>query len=102
MLAEMIFGTHYTAFVRGENFLIDGEQGVQLLGFYTWRSVYAASPEAAEKKVVSMIQEDERLLMITEDDIYPTVYIEEMYEIAWWKKGNNTGYTFFDMDKIDE
>lgn len=91
--------------LRGENFLIRTESEIENLGFMTTRRVTADSVEEAEVNAVDLIRNDPALIGVMADQdesLPPKIFAEEIYPCKWWKKTGGKGYTFFDMDKLDE
>lgn len=85
--------------LRGENFEINSESGVENLGFMTTRFVKAKTPEEAEFIAVEMIWNDNSLLEMLhkESNLEPKIYLEEMWRVRWWKRLSSGGYTFYPM-----
>jgi hypothetical protein len=90
----------YGVMLRGENFEISSESGVENLGFMTTRFVKAKSLEEAELLAVDMIRTDSRLLemLYKESKLEPKIYLEEMWQARWWKRLGGGGYTFYSME----
>jgi hypothetical protein len=90
----------YGVMLRGENFEIISETGVENLGFVTTRFVKAKTPEEAELIAVNMIRTDKNLLKILskESKLEPKIYLEEMWLARWWKRLGGGGYTFYSME----
>lgn len=89
--------------LRGENFEVNSESGVENLGFMTTRFVKAKTPEEAELIAVEMIWNDSGLLEILHKESYlePKIYLEEMWRVHWWKRLGGGGYTFYAMDSAE-
>lgn len=93
----------YGVMLRGENFEIESETGVENLGFITTFFVKAKSPEEAELKAVEIIRTDKALLstLSKESKLEPKIYLEEMWPESWWKPLGGGGYTFYSMDETE-
>lgn len=89
----------YSVIVRGENFLLDLEGAANMCGFVTTRNVKASSVDTAKELAIKLVENDENLQnLMTEGQSKinpPTLFIEEMYELSWWKKLGGKGFTFF-------
>lgn len=99
-----IFKRKYSVTLRGENFNFLSESGVNNLGFFTTRVVSAESPEEAEKKAVELIKSDDSLINMLSDQeqvVTPKIFVEGIHLCPWWKKKGG-GYSFFDMEKLNE
>jgi hypothetical protein len=90
----------YGVMLRGENFEIKSESGVENLGFFTTRFVKARTPEEAELVAVDMIRKDKSLLEILsrESKLEPNVYLEKIWPERWWKRIGGSGYSFYAME----
>lgn len=90
----------YGVMLRGENFEIKSESGVENLGFITTRLVKAKTPEEAELIAVTMVRADKNLLenLYEESTLQPQIYLEEMWTARWWKRLGGGGYTFYPME----
>jgi hypothetical protein len=86
--------------LRGENFEIKAEDGIENLGFFTTRIVKANTPEEAELKAVEMVKTDKDLLesLSEKREFEPKIYLEEMWTVRWWKRIGGKGYTFYSME----
>ncbi len=91
----------YGVMLRGENFEIESETGVENLGFITTRFVKAKSPAEAELKAVEIIRTDKALLnsLFKESKLEPKIYLEKMWPERWWKPIRGGGYTFYSMEE---
>jgi hypothetical protein len=87
----------YKVFLSGQNLLTEVEGSLQYLGFYTTRSVEAATEAEAESLTLDLIRRDEKLLqmMRNEPDDPPTFLIEEIVEIVDEAEARNTGFAFY-------
>lgn len=89
----------YSVIVRGENFMLhyDGEE--ELFCFVTTRNVKSSSVEDAKKIAINLIERDGELKILMsqkQSNINPPrLFVEEMYELSWWKRLGGSGYTFF-------
>jgi hypothetical protein len=90
----------YSVILRGENFLIQFEDKIENLGFYTTRVVKANSAEEAESRAIDLIRNDEGLTSMVQrsSDINPKIYLESIKMASWWKRLGGKGYTFWPMD----
>jgi hypothetical protein len=89
--------------LRGENFEIKSEAGVENLGFFTTRFVKARNPEEAELVAVDMIRTDKSLLEILsrECKFESKIYLEKMWAERWWKRLGGGGYSFYPMESAE-
>jgi hypothetical protein len=92
----------YQVMIRGENFFIRGESGVERLGFYTTRYIEAPSPSDAERCAVDHIRGDARLrsAVLNTQDAPPEIFIEECVEVDpdTVPDAHAGGFTFFPGD----
>lgn len=86
--------------LRGENFKIKSEDGVENFGFFTTRFVKAKTPEEAELAAMEIVCTDKSLLesLFCESKLESKIYLEEMWTERWWKRLGGGGYTFFAME----
>lgn len=86
--------------LRGENFEIKAEAGVENIGFFTTRFVKAKTPEEAELVAMEMVRTDKSLLemLFTESKLESKIYLEKTWAERWWKRLGGNGYTFFAME----
>ncbi len=86
--------------LRGENFEIKSETGVENIGFFATRFVKARNSEEAELVAVDMIRTDKSLLEILskESKLESKVYLEKIWSERWWKRIGGNGYSFFAME----
>jgi hypothetical protein len=92
----------FRLFACGEDFpvVIDGE--VVIAGFYTTRSVEAASASDAETIASEMLFEDPDLETPPGyEDFQPRIVFEEVEQVAE-PIDINDGFSFFPMDEDDE
>jgi hypothetical protein len=89
----------YSVIVRGENFVLNNDGVEEVFGFVTTRNVKASSIEDAKKSAISLVECDtdlRALMSQKQSDINPpTLFVEEMYELSWWKVLGGNGFTFF-------
>lgn len=89
----------YSAMVRGENFLLDYEGEIKMYGFVTTRNVKASSIDEAKELAIKLVESDDDLQSLMNDEQSsinpPTLFVEEMYDLSWWKKLGGKGFTFF-------
>ena len=90
----------YGVMLRGENFEIKSEAGVENFGFFTTRFVKATTPEEAELSAMEMVRTDKSFLetLYTESKLESKIYLEKMWSERWWKRLGGGGYTFFAME----
>ena len=90
----------YGVMLRGENFEIVSEAGVENVGFFATRFVKARNPEEAELVALNMIRADKSLLEILfrESKLEPKVYLEKLWPERWWKRIGGSGYSFYVME----
>jgi len=90
----------YGVMLRGENFEIKSEAGVENFGFFTTRFVKAITPEEAELVAMEMVRTDKSLLetLFSESKLESKIYLEKMWSERWWKRLGGDGYTFFAME----
>lgn len=90
----------YGVMLRGENFEIKTEDGIENLGFFTTRIVKANIPKEAELKAKEMVKKDKNLLesLSEKRDFEPKIYLEKMWKERWWKRAGGKGYTFYSME----
>lgn len=93
----------YGVMLRGENFEINSESGVENLGFIATRFVKAKTPEEAELIAVEMILNDSSLLEMLnkESNLEPKIYLEGIRRVRWWKRIGGGGYTFYPMESAE-
>ncbi len=89
----------YSVIVRGENFALNNDGVEEIFGFVTTRNVKAPSIEDAKKRAINLVESDNDLRALMsqrQSDINPpTLFVEEMYELSWWKSLGGNGFTFF-------
>lgn len=89
----------YSAIVRGENFLLDYEGETKMYGFVTTRNIKASSVDEAKELAIKLVENDEDLQNLMSEEQsklhLPTLFVEEMYELSWWKRLGGKGFTFF-------
>ena len=89
----------YRVFVRGENFLVRGDEQDQKLGFYTTVYVEALDEQSAEFKAMALLRADQKLVRITlnSQSNPPMMYMEEIDELETFEGLNlpRTGFSFF-------
>lgn len=90
----------YGVMLRGENFAIKSESGVENLGFMATRFVQASSPAEAELIAVELIRKDVTLLEILrkESNSESKIYLEEMWRVGWWRRLGGRGFSFYPME----
>lgn len=92
----------YSVIIRGENFQLNFEGQANTYGFVTTRRVKASTVEEAKKEAIKLVENDAQLqslmVLIQNEEIPPTLYVEEMYELSWWKTLGGKGFTFFNQD----
>lgn len=91
----------YSVIVSGENFILNMNGEQKIYGFITTRNVKAASIEDAKKAAINLVENDVdlvRLMSQKQNDLNPpTLFVEEMYELSWWKMLGGKGFTFFEQ-----
>lgn len=89
----------YRVFVRGENFIVRGDEQDQKLGFYTTVFVEALDEQSAEFKAMELLRTDQKLVSITLNSKSnpPMMYMEEIEELETFEGLNlpRTGFAFF-------
>lgn len=93
----------YKILLRGENFPINLDSKLSLLGFYTTRTVSAQNEIEAENSAVLLIKSDSSLLASIDNSIpsSPMIYMENIILVKWWNRLGGAGYTFFPMDEAE-
>ena len=89
--------------IRGENFLLNYEGSTKNLGFFTTRNVKATSVEEAKALAIEVVGNDDDLqemMAIQSEKHPPTLFVEELYHLQWWKRIGGKGFTFFGMQCI--
>jgi hypothetical protein len=91
----------YSVILEGKNFPMNVEGRRELWGFATTRRVKAKDPEEAELKAVEMIKKDKSLIdaIVKDDPVVPTIYLDSMYKLSWWRRLGGKGYTFYTMEE---
>ena len=89
--------------MEGRDFTIAFDGKPEIGGFYTTRFVKAKNPDDAELKAVDLIKQDKSFheISLNSEPIKPTIYLEEIAEISWFKYIVNKlgkGYTFYKGD----
>ncbi len=94
----------YGVRLQGENYELNFEGEVELLGFVTTIFVKASSPEEAELRAVELVRNDKRLngLMISGSKFLSSIHLTEVWTESWWKRLGGKGYTFFPMASTHE
>lgn len=96
----------YRVFVRGENFIIRGDERNQKLGFYTTVFVEALDEQSAEFKAMALLRTDQKLVGITLNSKSnpPMMYMEEIEELETFEGLHlpRTGFAFFNEDHEGE
>lgn len=89
----------YSVIIRGENFVLNNDGVEDIFGFVTTRNVKAPSVEDAKKIAINLVECDADLISLMsqrQSDLNPpTLFVEEMYELSWWKFLGGNGFTFF-------
>jgi hypothetical protein len=87
----------YRILLNGENLLTEVEGSLQCLGFYTTRTVEAATEAEAESLALALIRQDKKLLQImrNEADDPPTFSVEEIVEVVDESEADNIGFAFY-------
>lgn len=89
----------YRVRLNGANFLMNQDDKVCRLGFYTTRFVEAGTPEEAEKRAVQLVRDDGKLKAAVLNDKAdpPMIYLEEIDELVSFDgiEPPGGGYTFF-------
>lgn len=95
---------NYAVFLEGENFEIDVDGKMQLLGFFTTVRVDAHSPEEAKSNALKVLLADPQLerCFANQQHIKPTIEAQVVHELLGDNHMKNTGYTFFPMETADE
>ena len=92
----------YRVFVRGENFIVRGDEQNQKLGFYTTVFVEALDEQGAEFKAMQLLRTDPKLVNITLNSKSnpPMMYMEEIEELETFAGLHlpRTGFAFFTAD----
>lgn len=90
----------YGVMLRGENFEVKSEAGVENLGFFTTRFVKARTPKEAELVAIEIVRTDKSLLesLFSESKLESKIYLEKVWSERWWKRIGGGGYTFFAME----
>ncbi len=90
----------YGVMLRGENFEIKSEAGVEKFGFFTTRFVKARTTKEAELVAMEMVRTDKGLLesLFSEGKLESKIYLEKVWPERWWKRIGGGGYTFFAME----
>lgn len=94
----------FRALLRGEDFPIVTERGVEIWGFYTTRTVRAKDEDEAELAAVALIKSDGSLLEMIDRsaESEPMIYLEALSKARWWNRLGGAGYTFYPMEESDE
>lgn len=86
--------------LRGENFEIKSESGVENFGFFATRFVKARTPKEAELVAIEMVRTDKSLLvsLFSESKLESKIQLEKVWPERWWRRIGSSGYTFFVME----
>ncbi|UCD79009.1 MAG: hypothetical protein JSW26_27005 [Desulfobacterales bacterium] len=90
--------TTYLVRLKGQNFLIDGDEGPRKKRFYMTRLVEAENPKRAEALARDMISNDSRLQNSVMNEVSdpPTIYLESVSEVtAMAYDAQNRAHSFF-------
>ena len=96
--------TWFQSFVRGENFLLDTEDGPQLMGFYAARYTQAETVDEAELTILKNLRAEYEILrpQKPQTDKPAKVYFEEFEELSEEPKHiANKGVVWYPMDGED-
>ena len=89
----------YSVIVRGENFSLEIDGKTNTYGFITTRNVKAFSIDDARELAITLVENDADLQSLMTDKQNnakpPTLYVEEMYHLSWWRKLGGKGFTFY-------
>jgi len=90
----------YSVLLIGENFPIKNGEDIELLGFYTTTRLKALNVQDAELRAVEIIKSDSKILdsVVTQENVKPRIYMEDIKQLKWWSRLKCTGYTFYPMD----
>lgn len=92
----------YSVLVRGENFIVRGDEQDQKLGFYTTVFVEALDEQSAEIKAMELLRTDQKLVNITlnSKSNSPMMYMEEIEELETFEGLHlpRTGFAFFSAE----
>ena len=95
----------YRVFVRGENFLVRGDERDQKLGFYTTVFVEALDEQSPEFKAMELLRTDQKLVNVTLNSKSnpPMMYMEEIEELETFEGLNlpRTGFAFFTAEDYE-
>jgi len=93
----------YSVVVKGDNFILDYENETKMYSFVTTRKVKASSIDEAKELAIKLVENDDDLQTLMNDDQSvinpPTLFVEEMYDLSWWKKLGGKGFTFFALEE---
>ena len=96
----------YKCLIRGENFLLEDENGgKKYRNFYTTRFIRATNEEIAELKCVQKLKEDKQLKQFRRLDLdrIPIVHFEDIsLSKKQWKVGFGKGCCWYLTDDADE
>lgn len=67
--------------VEGINFLIQGENDIEKLGFFTTRFVEARDEQGAEKLAIDILRRELKPLVQNEESNSPMMFVETIEEI---------------------
>ena len=92
--------------LRGENFLMDVDDTVKSMGFFTTVFVEAPDPDKAELRAVEVIRKDDRLrrCVLNERPDPPMLYAEGIDEVTRFDRPahRSLGYTFYEHEQAPD
>jgi hypothetical protein len=89
----------FRVLLEGRNLLINSQEGLKKMGFYTTRFIEAGSPKQAENLSVELIKNDSKLKksILNDQADPPMIYVDSLDELTSF--GDNavpgSGYTFY-------
>lgn len=83
----------YRVFINGQNFLLNFDDRVQKMGFYTTRFVEAATPEDAEQAAIQMMREGKlNGIVLNEKGDPAMLYVDEIVEVKKLQRDWGLGF----------